>query len=381
MIVKTLVVDDNVHLRRRVREFLASEPDIEVVGEAADGHEAILKARELRPDLVIMDVRMPGMNGVTATRQLKDEMPDLKIIMLTVFDLEEYREVALASGADGYVTKRSLTEELVPAIRSAFSSPRKEDKIAKKAPEGLPRPSEAEETLRECEDGLRQLSQATFKEMVLDEKTKIFRTLAKMNNLIRTQRDLGVALGTVSDLDEGLQLCFETVLHVSEMDCGGVYLVHEPSGALHLVFHQGLAPDFVRSVSHYEADSDNTRLVMAGQPVYTEHQALGVSWDEAQRGEDLRAIAVVPMCHNEQVIGCLNVASHTLAEVPALAREALETIAVQMCNTIVRLRAEEALRTRCQHLEELLEERTAQLRKAQEQLEVEIARRRRAQQA
>lgn len=132
MSVKILIVDDNVHFRRRVREFLASEPDIEVVGEAADGHEVILKARELRPDLVIMDVRMPEMNGVTATRQLKEEIADLRIIMLTVFDLEEYREVALASGADGYVTKSSLTDELLPTIRSLFGSSRQEGRIGKK---------------------------------------------------------------------------------------------------------------------------------------------------------------------------------------------------------------------------------------------------------
>lgn len=241
----------------------------------------------------------------------------------------------------------------------------------------LPRLSEADK-VQGCEEALRQLSQITFKEMVLEEKTKIFRTLARMNNLIRTQRDLGVALGMVSDLDEGLRLCFEAVLHVSEMDCGRVYLVHEPSGALDLIFHQGLSPDFVGRVAHYDADSGKARLVMAGQPVYSERQTLGMSLDEAENGEGLRAFAVIPMRHHEQVIGCLDVASHTLAEVPALAREALETIATQMCNLIVRLRTEEELRTRCHRLEKLLEERTVQLRRAQEQLQAETIKRRRA---
>ena len=120
-IVRTLIVDDNASFRRRVKEFLASEPDIEVIGEAADGQAAILKARELQPDLVLMDVRMPGTNGITATRQLKDEMPELRIIILTIYDLEQYREAAMASGANGYVVKKSLIEELVPAIREGMT--------------------------------------------------------------------------------------------------------------------------------------------------------------------------------------------------------------------------------------------------------------------
>ena len=119
-ITGTLIVDDDAGFRRRVKEFLASEPDIEVVGEAADAQEGILKAREEKPDVVLMDLRMPGMNGLDATRQLKRQMPELKIIILTIYDVEEYREAAMASGASGYVSKKSMMEELVPAIRRAF---------------------------------------------------------------------------------------------------------------------------------------------------------------------------------------------------------------------------------------------------------------------
>ena len=80
-IARTLIVDDDARFRRQVKEHLASEPDIEVVGEAADAHEAILKVKELKPDLVLMDVRMPGMSGIDATRQIKEDMPDVKVIM------------------------------------------------------------------------------------------------------------------------------------------------------------------------------------------------------------------------------------------------------------------------------------------------------------
>jgi DNA-binding NarL/FixJ family response regulator len=121
-IMRTLIVDDDALFRRRVKELLATQPDIEVIGEAADGREAVLKARELEPDLVLMDVRMPGTNGINATRQIKDEMPELKVIILTIYDLQEYREAAMASGAGGYVIKKSLIEELLPAIRGVFES-------------------------------------------------------------------------------------------------------------------------------------------------------------------------------------------------------------------------------------------------------------------
>jgi PAS domain S-box-containing protein len=166
----------------------------------------------------------------------------------------------------------------------------------------------------------------------------------RADNLIRTQRDMALALSAVSDLDEGLRLCLEAALHVSGMDCGGVYLVEEASGALDLVFHKELSPGFVRSVSHYDADSANARLVMAGQPVYTEHGQLGVPLDETEVRESLRALTVLPMHHKGRVIGCLNVASHTLDEVPVFSRDALETIAAQIGSAIARLKAEEALR-------------------------------------
>ncbi len=165
----------------------------------------------------------------------------------------------------------------------------------------------------------------------------------RVEELIRTQRDLGLALSTVSRLDEGLRLCYEAAIQVSGMDCGGFYLVDETIGALDMVFHQGLPSDFVKSASHFDADSANARLVMAGDPIYTEHLVLGVPLDEAERLEGLRAIAVLPLLHEGRVIGCLNVASHTRDEVPLYARDALETIVAQIGSTITRLRAEEAL--------------------------------------
>jgi PAS domain S-box-containing protein len=116
-----------------------------------------------------------------------------------------------------------------------------------------------------------------------------------------------------------------------------------------------LPADFVTSASHYDADSDSTRLIMAGRPVYSKHQELGVPLDEARRHEGLRAIAVIPVHHEGRVIACLNVASHTLDEVPAFARNALETIACQIGSSIVHARAEKALQESKERLRAIFE--------------------------
>jgi PAS domain S-box-containing protein len=166
----------------------------------------------------------------------------------------------------------------------------------------------------------------------------------RAGNLIRIQRDLSIELSTASGLDDGLGLCLETALQVSGLDCGGVYLVDKNSGALDLVFHKGLPTNFIREASHFKGDSENVKLVMAGKPIYSQHQKLGVPIDEVRRREQLRAIAVIPITHQDQVIGCMNVASHTLSEVPGFSRDALETIATQIGSAIVRLQAKEALK-------------------------------------
>ena len=115
--MRILIVDDDARLRERAKELLAAEPDISVIGEATDGREAIDKARTLKPELILMDIKMPAMNGLEATRQLTAEMPALNVIMLTLFDLPEYQEAALASGASGYVIKKEMLETLLPLIR------------------------------------------------------------------------------------------------------------------------------------------------------------------------------------------------------------------------------------------------------------------------
>ncbi len=174
-------------------------------------------------------------------------------------------------------------------------------------------------------------------------------------DLLRAQRDLGLALSTTQGLEETLRLCIEAAIRVSGMDCGGVYLVDETSGSMNLAFHKGLPVELITSASHYEADSENTRLVLRGKPIYTRHQELGVPLDEVKRREGLLAIAIIPVPYEGRVIACLNVASHTLDEVPGFARTALETVANQIGSAIARSKAEEALQQSQANLQTLFD--------------------------
>ncbi|MED7949676.1 response regulator transcription factor [Streptomyces sp. BE303] len=117
MSVRVLLVDDEELLRLAFGMILRAEPDMEPVGEAADGAAAVELARRLRPDVVLMDVRMPGTDGIEATRLLLREVPGTRVLVLTTFDLDAYAFEALRAGASGFLLKNSRPEELLGAIR------------------------------------------------------------------------------------------------------------------------------------------------------------------------------------------------------------------------------------------------------------------------
>ncbi|MCG7852017.1 MAG: response regulator transcription factor [Methanosarcinaceae archaeon] len=132
--IKTLIVDDNTAFRKLLRNFLSSEPDLEIVGEAADGETALNQAKKLLPDLVLMDVSMKKVDGIEATRRIKKVMPELKVIMLSIYDLEEYKQAARDIGSSDYILKKNMIKELVPAIHAVFS--RQDDgNLPKKTPD------------------------------------------------------------------------------------------------------------------------------------------------------------------------------------------------------------------------------------------------------
>jgi DNA-binding NarL/FixJ family response regulator len=118
-IIRTLVVDDHALFREGLVGILNAQPDFEVVGEASDGTEALVKARELVPDLVLMDIVMPGTDGLEATRLIKHELPATCIVMLTVRDDDENLFEAIRAGAQGYLLKTTRSQELVEFLRDA----------------------------------------------------------------------------------------------------------------------------------------------------------------------------------------------------------------------------------------------------------------------
>jgi two-component system response regulator NreC len=119
MALRVLVVDDHTLVRAGIRALLEPAPAIEVVGEAEDGLSALAQVRALRPQVVLMDIAMPKMGGVEATRRIKDEFPDVQVLALTVHDNEEYLFQMLRAGACGYVLKKARPAELVDAIDAA----------------------------------------------------------------------------------------------------------------------------------------------------------------------------------------------------------------------------------------------------------------------
>ena len=116
--IKILLADDHAIMRDGIRALLSLYDDIEIVGEASEGKEAIEKAQELIPDVVVMDIAMPGMDGLEATRRIKKNNPKVKILVLTQHDNREYILSAIKAGAAGYVPKKALGSELVSAIRA-----------------------------------------------------------------------------------------------------------------------------------------------------------------------------------------------------------------------------------------------------------------------
>ncbi len=116
--IKILMVDDHALLRDGIRALLGLHEDIEIVGEASEGKEAIEKVRELLPEVVVMDIAMPGMDGLEATRRIMKQNPKIKVLVLTQHDNKEYILSAIKAGAAGYVPKRALGSELVSAIRT-----------------------------------------------------------------------------------------------------------------------------------------------------------------------------------------------------------------------------------------------------------------------
>jgi NarL family two-component system response regulator LiaR len=116
--IKLLLAEDHLIVRESIRRFLERQPDLEVIGEAGDGEEAVRQTLELKPDVVIMDISMPKLNGIEATKRIKQSYPSTIVLVLTAYDYDQYIFALLEAGAAGYLLKDVSGQELIEAIRA-----------------------------------------------------------------------------------------------------------------------------------------------------------------------------------------------------------------------------------------------------------------------
>ena len=213
--IRVLIADDHAIVRKGIRALLATEADIEVVGEAADGKEAVEKAERLHPDVILMDLVMPGMDGIEATRRITTRQPEIRILVLTSFAEDEKVFPALKAGALGYLLKDAGPEELVRAIRQVYCGESSlHPAIARKVLQELSRPSEqppTPEPLTERElEVLRLIAKGKSnreiaEELVISEatvRTHVSNILGKLQLASRTQAALYALREGIAELSE-----------------------------------------------------------------------------------------------------------------------------------------------------------------------------------
>jgi NarL family two-component system response regulator LiaR len=212
MSVRILVVDDHGVVRQGLRMYLALDPELEVVGEAANGAEALSLAHELRPDVILMDLLMPVMDGIAATQAIRRELPEVEVIALT--SVLEDRAVygAMRAGAIGYLLKDTQADELCQAIKAAAAGQvQMSPSVAARLLREVPAPPSPEPLTERETEVLRQLAQGKSNKeiaasLVIAEKTvrtHVSNVLAKLGVTSRTQAALhAVRTGLVS-LDSG----------------------------------------------------------------------------------------------------------------------------------------------------------------------------------
>ena len=181
---RIMIVDDHELARAGLRSMLGGAPDLEVVGEAADGQEALALCRRLKPNLVLMDVRMPKLNGLVATRELKEQHPGICVILVTMHEDPDYLVEGLKSGAAGYILKEATRRELLTAVRQALRGESPLD------------PGLAAQLLQRLR-GETARRAGTFPEQLTPREREVLQLLAQGQSNREIGRNLGISVGTV----------------------------------------------------------------------------------------------------------------------------------------------------------------------------------------
>ena len=185
--IRVLICDDHALFRRGLVMVLESEDDIEIAGEAEDGEDAVRKAEELAPDVVLMDVRMPKMSGIEATRAIAETVPTTRILMLTVSDEEEDLYEAVKAGATGYLLKEISIEEVANAIRAVVTG------------QSLISPSMASKLLSEFNNLAKQAQQRVLVPKLTDRELQVLKLVAQGMSNREVAEELFISENTVKN--------------------------------------------------------------------------------------------------------------------------------------------------------------------------------------
>lgn len=213
--IRVMIVDDHAIVRRGIRALLSEFGDLDVVAEAADGQEAVLRAGETQPDVIVMDLVMPGTDGIEATRQITSQQPGSRILVLTSFAADNKVFPAIKAGAQGYLLKDSSPEDLVRAIRQVYrGEPALHPTIARKLLQEVAQPANLKPTpealtAREMEV-LRLIAQGLSNQEIADAltvseptvRTHVGRILGKLHLASRTQAALYAVREGLTEQDE-----------------------------------------------------------------------------------------------------------------------------------------------------------------------------------
>ncbi len=199
----------------------------------------------------------------------------------------------------------------------------------------------------------------------------------KMEEALKRQRDIAITLSGAGDLMEALNRLLDNLLEIEEFDCAGFYLVDRDTRELDMIVHRGLPDRFLEKVGHLDADSPYTKVAMEGKPIYQKTSDFPPIIREDLQSDGILAVAAIPIQYEGEVIGDLNLASHTRDEISAATRHVLESVGAQIGETVVRARMEEKLRENeeklkhySEHLEELVQKRTGELLESEKRYSV-----------